>query len=406
MYLTLSLQDFRCLDNSRIDIGAREVFFVGRNGQGKSALLEALYYCAYGQSFRARHDEEAIKHGKDGFFLSALYDDNTAMITDNGVDSLSSNSIEKGIGEDREYNISATVSRVDINVVRGLEAMKNGSSAVKKIIKNGKAIKDRKEVINTVPCVLFCHDDMRFATGAPIYKRFFLNQTLAMSDPLYLDDMKDYSKVLKNRNVLLKSYKDGSIAVSEISRMLDVLDEQLAEKGCILQKKRADMAFSLCTAFTPLYREIADIDGVSLVYKPSWPSGSTPASVTEYLAKNRERDKIMATTMAGPHRDRMEVMIGQTGKYFTQIASTGQLRLVSLLMRLAQSRVAQRARGKRCVLLMDDVMLEIDQDKRRMLTQMLGNYDQLFCTFLSDEPYQSYLKQTTKVYQIESGKWL
>lgn len=370
-YLTLSLRDFRNLQNDRIDLNAKEVFFVGRNGQGKTALLEALYYSAYGASFRTHKDTEAVKHGTESFSISALY--------------------EYGYSED-----SSLAERVDINF----------GGAGKKIERNGKQIKDRKELISTVSCVLFCHDDMRFATGLPEFKRFFLNQSLSMCDALYLDDLRSYNKVLKSRNALLHQISEGVSGED----MLDIFDVQLAEKGLVLQKKRQDMVFEFNGVFTSLYKEVSGIDGVSLLYRPSWKEdGKLSAdAVINVLSKSRERDKAIATTMTGPHRDRLEVVISDaTGgkRAFIPMASTGQLRLIALLLRVAQAKSCTKATGRATVLLMDDVMLELDTDKRQILTQMLGKYDQLFCTFLCDEPYQKYQKPTTMIYHIENGVW-
>lgn len=345
---------------------------MGRNGQGKTALLEALYYSAYGTSFRTHKDLEVIRHGSQGFSLSAMYGYGYAE--------------GKGLSE-----------RVDVA----------SDGHTKKIEKNGKQIKDRKELINTVSVVLFCHDDMRFATGVPEFRRFFLNQSLSMCDVLYLDDLRAFNKVLKNRNALLHQIAEEKNGED----MLDIFDVQLAQKGIVLQKKRQDMVFQFNGVFTSLYREISGIDGVSLLYRPSWQSMDESALTTdrilECLAKSRERDKAIETTMTGPHRDRLEVVItdGEKKRPFVPMASTGQLRLIALLLRVAQAKSCTRATGRRAVLLMDDVMLELDTDKRRILTQMLGEYDQLFCTFLPDEPYQKYQKSTTSVYQIEKGGW-
>jgi DNA replication and repair protein RecF len=90
---------------------------------------------------------------------------------------------------------------------------------------------------------------------------------------------------------------------------------------------------------------------------------------------------------------------------FIPTASTGQCRLVSLLLRVAQSIYYTRATSLRPVLLMDDVLLELDPDKRAKLTAMLPEYDQLFCTFLPGEPYERYMHDTTKVYKIKGGEW-
>ena len=150
--------------------------------------------------------------------------------------------------------------------------------------------------------MLFCHDDMRFATGGPEHRRFFLDQSLTMFDTLYIDDLRNYKKILKNRNQLLKdrSYE-----------MLDVYDMQLAQSGLEVQKKRKTAVFQFNQIFGKLYEAVAGIDGVRIVYVPSWKETAEgagtrfplPEEIREKLSERRDRDKMMETTMSGPHRD-------------------------------------------------------------------------------------------------------
>jgi DNA replication and repair protein RecF len=362
-FLSLSLNNFRNLKNDKIDISSREIYFVGENGQGKSNMIEALYYSAYGASFRTHVDTQLIKLGTDRFSISTLY--------------------QQGSG---------SVQKIDISYENG----------VKRIEKNEKRIQDRKELVNTIPCVLFCHDDMQFATGEPECRRFFLDQSLTMFDPLYIDDMRNYKKVLKNRNQLLKNRSYD---------MLGIYDIQLAKSGLEIQKKRKNAVFQFNQIFGKLYEDISGISGVSIVYAPSWKEipdtvGTRfPDSddITAVLAERREQDKVMETTLSGPHRDRIIFMCG--GRQFIPVASTGQQRLIALLLRVAQSVYYSRITGMKPVFLMDDVMLELDPDKRQKMTAMLPDYDQLFCTFLPGEPYDRYRHSTTRIYKIEKGEW-
>ncbi len=107
--------------------------------------------------------------------------------------------------------------------------------------------------------------------------------------------------------------------------------------------------------------------------------------------------------MTGPHRDRIIFM--KDNHPFVPTASTGQRRLIALVLRTAQAVFYTQVTQKKPVLLMDDVMLELDPAKRQKLTSMLPPYDQLFCTFLPGEPYQSYMHEGTRVYKITDGTW-
>lgn len=356
--LSISYVNYRNLENSVIDLLSKEVYFVGENGQGKSNLLESVYYSAYGSSFRTKADAEIIKNGEKSFSIRTLYREESGS-----TDSI-------------------------------FFAYENGK---KKIEKNGKSIKDRKELINTMPCVLFCHDDLEFAVGEPEKKRFFIDQCVSMYDVLYIDTMRRYKKILKSRNLNLKEKQ---------YQMLDVFDVQLAREGIDIQKKRMDTIFKFNQIFGKLYEDITGIEGVSIKYDPNWNLGVDSFNENEILNilfQKREMDKIMQTTMSGIHRDRIRFV--RNGTNFVPTASTGQRRLLAILLRVAQAIYYTQVTGKKPVLLMDDVLLELDPDKRQSVTSNLPEYDQLFCTFLPGEPYERYKKSTTKVFKITNGKW-
>ena len=379
-FLYQTFYNFRNLKNDTIDLSSREVYFVGENGQGKSNILESLYYSSYGISFRTHVDNQIVKKGEKNFSLNAMYrrDDSEA------------------------HKISVIFE-----------------NNKKRIEKDGKKIQDRKELINTIPCILFCHDDMRFATGEPEARRFFIDQSLSLFDSVYLDDIRNYKKILKSRNLILKNHQ---------YEMLDVYDQQLAQIGLVVQAKRKKAIFQFNEIFGKLFEQITGINGVSISYHPSWkelevPAGDIlagvegaegavlagkkifPASqdITNLLLSYREKDKAMETTLTGPHRDRIDFV--RDHHLFVPTASTGQCRLISLILRVAQSVYYTRATGHKPILLMDDVLLELDPDKRAKLTALLPDYEQLFCTFLPGEPYERYMHDTTRIYKIQGGEW-
>ena len=362
-FLYQTFYNFRNLKNDTIDLSNREVYFVGENGQGKSNILESLYYSSYGVSFRTHVDSQIIKNGQKDFSLNSFYK--------------------------RDENEADKISVIFENNKKRIE-------------KNGKKIHDRKELINTIPCILFCHDDMKFATGEPEYRRFFIDQSLTLYNSSYLDDIRNYKKVLKSRNLVLKNHE---------YEMLDVYDSQLVQFGLVIEEKRKKAIFQFNEIFGKIFGEITGIEGLSISYHPSWKEleieNKKVIPSFDELMKNlknqRERDMEMETTMSGPHRDRIDFVLDY--HLFVPTASTGQCRLISLLLRVAQSIYYTRSTGLKPVLLMDDVLLELDPDKRTKLTAMLPEYEQLFCTFLPGEPYERYMRETTKIYKINKGEW-
>ena len=163
--------------------------------------------------------------------------------------------------------------------------------------------------------------------------------------------------------------------------------------------------------FSKLYEDITGIKDLRISYEPSWKEvqdGVTfrqpnYSEVTAHLEARQEADRAMETTMSGPHRDKINFI--HEGKLFVSTASTGQCRLISLILRVAQAVYYTRITGLKPVLLMDDVLLELDPAKRTKLTALLPEYDQLVCTFLPGEPYQNYMRPTTKVFHVENGQW-
>ncbi len=359
-FLSLTSVNFRNLLNKPMDLLAKEVYFTGENGQGKSNLLEALYYSSYASSFRTHTDSELIKNGENSMSLRTIY---------------------------REENG---------NVHTTFIVIENGH---KKIEKDGKIIHDRKELINTMPCVLYSHDDLDFAEGSPERRRFFLDQSLSMYDVMYIDVLRRYRRILKNRNLCLKEKK---------YELFDTYDIQLIMNGLEIQKKRKDAVFQFNQIFEKMYENVSGIGGVNIRYLPSWKNqdeASLPNidEIMELVKSKRDVERSLGTTMTGPHRDR--IVFIKNGVQFIPTASTGQRRLVALVLRTAQAVFYTQVTGKKPVLLMDDVLLELDPEKRKRLTAMLPDYDQLFCTFLPGEPYENYRHETTRVYKIENGSW-
>jgi len=348
---------FRNLLDAETDLRGKDIFLIGENGQGKSNFLEALYFCSYASSFRGNKDKELVRTGEK--------------------DCSASLSIRDTIYS----NISVTFKDQ------------------KKIITlDGKRIEDRKELLSVAPAIIFCHEDMEFVTGSPERRRWFFDQTRSLWDSLYLEDLRKYRYVLKNRNALFRG--EGRLD-SQTSATLDVLDPQLARYGLELTAKRRETAREFSAVFEPLYGEITGLTGIGVDYQPSWKEENFEA-VISHLSEKRERDASMGLSLSGPHRDRY--IFTKAGEEFSAKASTGQRRLLALLLRIAQAKVFTDKTGRKPVLLLDDVLLELDGEKRRKFLLVMPEYEQAFYTFLPGEPYETYKKSDTIVYYMQSGQ--
>ncbi|MDL2229541.1 DNA replication and repair protein RecF [Treponema sp. OttesenSCG-928-L16] len=355
LFRTLRTAAFRNLSDKEIDTDAENVFLVGENGQGKSNFLEALYFCSYASSFRGSKDSDLARNGEQDCSVSARFS-------------------------------GALYDRLLIKIERGK----------KSIFVDEKREDDRKALLLVAPSIVFCHEDMDFVSGPPERRRWFFDQTLSLCDPVYLEELRSYRRVLKSRNLILKDAFKG-----EQSSTLDVLDTQLIRHGLTLMEKRAEAAAEFSALFGPLYEKVSGISGISIDYCPSWKSAAAD-ELGNMLKQRRSLDISLGTSLSGPHRDRY--VFYRNGSDFSAKASTGQRRLLALLLRIAQAARYTGISGKRPILLLDDVLLELDPEKRKRFLEVMPEYDQAFFTFLPEEPYERYRRKDTLIYYVSGGE--
>ncbi|MDR1949752.1 MAG: DNA replication and repair protein RecF [Spirochaetaceae bacterium] len=359
-FFSLRTSGFRNLVDAEVDIRGKDIFLIGENGQGKTNFLEALYFCSYASSFRGVRDNEIVRLG--------------------------------------EKNCSVSVTLGDSLFERILIKVLNDKKTVEI---DGKQVEDRKDLLSVAPCIVFCHDDMEFIAGSPERRRWFFDQCQSLYDPVYLDDLRKYRKVLKTRNAVLKEGRGsyGGLQKNNLS-LLDTLDPQMAVYGLRIMEKREESVRYFSEVFGPLYAEVSGIGGIAIRYAPSW-KAETVEGVESLLEERREGDMAAGTSLHGPHRDRY--IFTCEGLEFAGKASTGQRRLLALLLRIAEARRFSQMNGKNPILLLDDVLLELDPQKRRKFLSVMPDYDQAFYTFLPEERIDRYNKPDTLVYTVSAG---
>ena len=347
--------NYRNLVDNEIEVEEKEVFLVGENGQGKTNFLESIYLLCFGSSFRAIQDSDCIRHGEAQMSLAGRAVDSGGVATD---------------------------------IALRLDQRK------KTITVNGKRIKDRKTLIEKFPCIVFCHEDIDFVTGAPDRRRWFFNQTMSLNTPLFLDTLRRYNHVKKMRNAAIR---DGRTS------LLPILDEQLATAGLDIQKRRETVVDEFNDTFTRIFTQVSGLsDELRIQYSPSWKAVRSIDDVLIRLEEKRASDLALLTTTSGPHRDRFAFILD--GHDFARSASTGQLRLISLVLRVSQSVYYLKTTRRTPILLLDDVLLELDAEKRRRFINVLPDYEQAFFTFLPDERFESYRNESTMVFDVQNGQ--
>ena len=224
-------------------------------------------------------------------------------------------------------------------------------------------------------------------------RRKFFDQTLSMYDPIYLNYIRSYRNILAQRNAAIKN--------NQIS-LLDIYDVKLANLGFEIIKSRKTMVNEFNEIFPFLYKKISGTEkNITVNYRSSWEEKENPNQIIEYLKETHDRDIKLLTTTSGIHRDRFTVNDENGPLVIT--GSTGQIRLASLLFRIAEARIFKDKTGKDPILLLDDVLLELDDIKRARFLEELTSYCQAFYTFLPRESYFNEKKESIIEYNVCEG---
>jgi DNA replication and repair protein RecF len=353
-FVRLRLFGFRNLADGWVSCDSPEVYLIGDNGQGKTNFIEAVHLLCFGSSFRTRVDARMVRHGAE----AASVEGRLRLPTATEID------VTVRVGRDRE------------------------------ILVNGKPVRDRAELLANLPCIVFSHEDFDFVSGAPERKRWFLNQTLSLTDRQYLPTLRSYRRLLMARN---------HVAKERAEELLDPYDEQMAVVGYELQTRREAALADFSVVFSEHFDRVASFGfPVSLAYVPSWRGVRGSEDALQQLRRRRAVDLRFGTTTCGPHRDTYVFRAGE--RNLEAVASTGQLRLCSLMLRVAQATYYRARTGRKPILLLDDVILELDGARKRAFVENLPDRDQAFFTFLSDESYRAYRSPQTLSLSVRAGK--
>ena len=351
-FKSLSLYNFRNIKTNTISFNSNDIIFKGINAQGKTNILESIYAISFGSSFRTNNNRDMINFNHNELHISAKLKD-----------------------EDDEIKVDYY--------------LKNK----RQIFLNDKILADRKDLIYKFTSIIFSHEDINFVKGDPEDRRNFFNQTISLLNVDYFDMLRKYKYVLKQRNAALKE---------EMTYMLDLYDTKLATLGLYIMNERKKRIEEFNKIFPSIYNKISEDDKqIYIKYKSSWSDLDTEDAILAHLLNQRNKDIILKTTTSGIHRDQYIIM-DENGPFINS-ASTGQLRLASLILRLSQSKYYFEKTNIKPILLLDDVLLELDSDKRQRFLNQLDNYSQAFYTFLPNEIYYNKTDKNYEIYDVKDG---
>jgi DNA replication and repair protein RecF len=329
----LDTRDFRNLTPQRLSFG-RVVVFEGPNGQGKTNLLEALYVCATGKSFRRARPLELVRHGASHARLQADL---------------------KRHGVRHSVEVSLKPGH------RGLRV-------------DDRALRRASKLLELLNVVAFFPDDLRIIKGSPEERRMFLDRAVANRSPEFVDAVIVYERALRSRNALLRAERLDRA-------LLEAYDEQLIEPAVILQRCRRDSLRAIAPLAQERFGEI--MRGLSLELRLlnglDHDESLDPATFREALRRGFPRDRARGQTLVGPHRADLHVTL--SGHAARQFASQGQQRAVVLALKLAEVAALKAEVGTAPILLLDDVSSELDRERTAMLFAQLAALDsQVFVT--------------------------
>ena len=331
---SIKLKNFRSYRTKEFFLSPTTNVFFGNNAQGKTNVLEAVYVCALGKSFRSRKDVELVKFGEDFGIVDISFCD-----------------------KNRRKNINFIVS----------------SNSKKQIKING--IKQTKisDLLGNLFVVLFSPEDMNFAKGEPNERRRSFDLLISQLSPVYMHILQEYYKVLEQRNSLLKN-KERNIDYSE----LDVWDEKLAELNIKIKEIRKEYIEKIKPIFAKYHKEIANQKEDMLIKYRTQVEGSKE-EVEKALKDRRIQDLRRGFTSYGIHRD--DYIFEINGLSLGLFGSQGQIRTAILSLKLAEKDLFYIEKGEMPILLLDDVMSELDGYRREYLYEKLKNCQVLItCT--------------------------
>lgn len=374
MFLTtLRLNNFRNYESLDLsEIKSSRLIIIGDNAQGKTNLLEAIYFLAFGSSYRATKESEVVKCNSDEASIYAeLF---TALSTK------------------RELNL----------------AIRKTSN--KKIKIDGQLQKRMANFVGQIKVVLFSSTDLELIRGVPAERRKFLDKLLVQVYPNYYRQLQVYNKIIQQKNHLLKQIRDLSSSDRE---SLDIWNEQLAEISTGIYEYRFNLINSFSKLVSMYHSEIADInEKVSIKYSPSIPidnileldKQTIKAKILSFITQNSYKEIARGQSIYGLHRDDVSFFINDMeAKTF---ASQGQQRTLVLASKLAEIKYIKEMTNEIPILLLDDVMAELDKKRQQHLLEVVGLETQTFITTTHLEDFsQNWLNESTLLY-VNSGKVL
>lgn len=379
----LTLTQFRNYRKLELSLPRAPVLILGDNAQGKSNLLEAVFLLATTKSERAQTDGELIN-------WDALEDEQP---------------IARVAAEVERRDGPLELEVVVVGRPKGDSVARVPAS--KRLRVNGVA-RRQADVVGQLTAVLFTTNDMELIGGPPSARRRFLDVALSQLEPAYVVALQSYGKVVTQRNALLRRIQAGESQPDE----LDYWDDELAKEASLLIERRAEAVEVLAKHARDAHHSLSGgAEELAIRYEPrleGWDAGriaaepeGLPAALAKALSAGRHRDIGAGITLTGPHRDDLSFLLDAVPA--ASFGSRGQQRTAALALRLAEARFMAERKGDVPVVLLDDVLSELDEARRRAVLKSLGEWDQLLITSTDGDRFGEGLPSSAAVFRVSGG---
>ena len=357
----LSIINYKNIEAATLDLSAKLNCFIGHNGEGKTNLLDAVYYLSFCRSAFNPKDSEVMRHYADYFVLEGDY------TTDGG---------------DKEQ------------VYCG---MKRGTK--KHFKRNKKEYKRLSMHIGQVPLIFVSPADATLIDGGSEERRRLMDVVISQYDTPYIEDLNRYNKALQQRNKLLKQEEEPD------STLMELLEMQMAEYGEAIYKKRAAFVEELTPVFQRIYQTICENrEQVSLEYVSHCQRGS----LLDVIRRDRAKDRIMGYSLHGIHKDDLVMKLGDYP--IRREGSQGQNKTYVLALKLAQFDFLRRTSGNNTpLLLLDDIFDKLDSSRVEQIVRLVSGDDfgQIFITDTNRDHLDKILQGSSfsyKIFSVEGGE--
>jgi DNA replication and repair protein RecF len=359
----LELSNFRNYSRLQIDFSEGRNIITGRNAQGKSNLLEAIYFLSHLRSNRAPRLRELVMDGEERSSVRGA-------VTDDG-------------------------DRLNIHSAFGPQG--------RTVEVNGQRVESAARARGVLKCVLFAPDDLYLVKGDPARRRELFDETMEELGPLPANTVQQYRHVLRQRNALLRRWEEQG---PNLAPALEPWNEALVAAGAAMTVERLEMLKGIGAQASESYKAISGEEKeLELEYAGTFEcAGGSEPEVAESMRAALERcasaEKKARTTVVGPHRDDVEIRLG--GRKARFAASQGEQRTIAFCLRVAQKMYLRERTGKMPVLLLDDVLSELDEARRGKVLELVGAQSQAIIT-TTDLP-SSMEDRPERVFVVEEGK--